>query len=251
MIVFHCDLDNTLIYSYKKELSCPVVPVERYQGRDISFMSVCSYELLPKINEKTMFVPTTTRSLEQYQRIDLGFVPQYALVCNGGVLLVDGQRDQHWYEDSLALIAPCQGQLALAQRLLASDCDVNFEVRFLENLFLFTKSAKPEETISRLVAALDTNLVSVHANGTKVYVVPKGLDKGDAVARFQVFIREKTGQSVTSVAAGDSDFDIPMLQAAQMAIAPAELVPFAQNHWTVCNGQCLYAEQLLEKVLNL
>lgn len=44
---------------------------------------------MKKVSEKMTIIPTSTRTEEQYKRIDLdiGIVP-YALVCNGGVLLV-------------------------------------------------------------------------------------------------------------------------------------------------------------------
>ena len=38
MIVFYSDLDNTLIYSYRREIGGKKRCVEVYQGREISFM---------------------------------------------------------------------------------------------------------------------------------------------------------------------------------------------------------------------
>ena len=91
MIVFYSDLDNTLIYSYRREIGGKKRCVEVYQGREISFMSEYSYHLLQEISKKALFIPVTTRTMEQYQRIDLGIgIPEYALVCNGGILLVRG-----------------------------------------------------------------------------------------------------------------------------------------------------------------
>ena len=44
--------------------------------------------------------------IEQYERINLGSgLFRYALVCNGGILLVDGKEDGEWYKDSLKLIS--------------------------------------------------------------------------------------------------------------------------------------------------
>ena len=94
MQIVHTDLDNTLIYSYKHEIGGPKTCVEIYQGREISFMTETSHRLLGQLCSKpgVLVVPTTTRTLEQYQRIDLGIgVPEYALVCNGGVLLHQGR----------------------------------------------------------------------------------------------------------------------------------------------------------------
>ena len=91
--VFFADLDNTLIYSYKREINVPVTWVEQYQGRDISFMTEMSWSLLQQVRRQALFVPATTRTVEQYQRITFGTPPpEYALVCNGGVLLVHGKK---------------------------------------------------------------------------------------------------------------------------------------------------------------
>lgn len=46
------DLDNTLIYSYKHELGNEKKNVELYQGREISFITEKTYELLKKVNQQ-------------------------------------------------------------------------------------------------------------------------------------------------------------------------------------------------------
>lgn len=92
-MVFHSDLDNTMIYSYKHDIGNEKRCVEIYQGREISYVTDRTHELLRQVQDRVLFVPTTTRTTEQYRRIDLGIGPvRYALTCNGGVLLVDGQR---------------------------------------------------------------------------------------------------------------------------------------------------------------
>lgn len=85
MTVLHVDLDNTLIYSYKHDIGNDRINVETYQDREVSFLTGTTYENLKKLKEKLLIVPTSTRSIEQYRRIDLriGSLP-YALVCNGG-----------------------------------------------------------------------------------------------------------------------------------------------------------------------
>lgn len=85
------DMDNTIIYSYKRNIGENKLNVELYNGREISFISEKTHDLLKKVSEKMTIIPTSTRTEEQYKRIDLdiGIVP-YALVCNGGVLLVNG-----------------------------------------------------------------------------------------------------------------------------------------------------------------
>lgn len=219
MIVFHSDLDNTLIYSYKRDIGKDKKCVEIYQGREVSFMTEKSYDLLKKVKEKTLFVPVTTRTEEQYRRIDMGIgIPDYALVCNGGVLLKKGQEDTEWYQESVELVKDCLAELAKAQQCMEADTARNFEVRNIRGLFLFTKSSRPEESVLRLKRVLDLSRMEIFQNGAKVYAVPGKLSKGTALLRFRRKVRADY-----VIAAGDSTFDVPMLREANLAVAPQEL----------------------------
>ena len=118
MAVFFSDLDNTIIYSYKHDIGEDKVGVELYNDRIISFMTGKSYELLKEADRRLLFVPVTTRTPEQYARIDLGVKPQYALVCNGGMLLKGGVRDEEWYRDSLKMISASEAEMKKAYGLM-------------------------------------------------------------------------------------------------------------------------------------
>lgn len=249
MIVFHTDLDNTLIYSYKHDIGEQKRCVEVYQGREISFITQETYWLLQRLSEqkrRILIVPTTTRTIEQYQRIDLGVGdPKYALVCNGGVLLVNGKEDADWYHDSLERIRDSKSELEKALKFLESDARRNFELRFIRELFVFTKCEEPEAVVEELRMILNGDMVDVFHNGVKVYVVPRTLDKGNAVERFRRYAKADY-----VIAAGDSEFDIPMLEAADRGIAAPELT---QRHPFSDKVQCpstekLFAEALLETV---
>ncbi len=220
MILFNSDLDNTLIYSYKREINEEKCCVEIYQKREVSFMSNTSIDLLHKLCQRICFVPTTTRTIEQYQRINLGIgIPEYALVCNGGILLVNGVIDPTWYEESLVLIKECQSELQHSIELLKKDPNCSFEIRFIEDLFVFTKSDNPDITIEYLSGELNLTLVDIFHNGTKVYVMPQKLTKGNAILR----LKDKL-MANTIIAAGDSEFDISMLNVADIALAPKQLM---------------------------
>ena len=127
------DMDNTIIYSYKHDIGEKKLNVELYNGREISFISERTYSLLKEVNDKMLIVPTSTRTEEQYRRINLhiGAIP-YALVCNGGVLLVNGERDKEWYYESLKMIAESRPQLDKAIGILEVDPRRKFEVRFID-----------------------------------------------------------------------------------------------------------------------
>ncbi len=247
LIIFHADLDNTLIYSYKHEIGEEKRNVEVYKDREISFMTEKSSSLLKLIRERVCFVPTTTRTEEQYGRIDLGLgVPDYALVCNGGILLKGTDEVSEWYEESLGVIENSREEFLRAFRILQEDPFRNFEVRNIRDLFLFTKSRMPAETAERMKRELNPAFMGVFSNGNKVYTVPKGLDKGHAVRRFRDYIKADM-----VIAAGDSEFDIPMLEEADMAYAPEELRKRHNfsAHVTEISADRIFSDVLLEKIL--
>lgn len=249
-VLFFTDLDNTMIYSYKREIGMEKHCVEVYHGREISYMTMETGRLLQQIKRKEkqiMIIPTTTRTIEQYQRIHLGIgnMP-YALVCNGGVLLADGREDEDWYRGSLERIRDSRETLQLAMALLEKEPRRSFDLRLIRDLFVFTKCQEPGKVVCDLERKLDTGVVDVFQNGVKVYVVPKALSKGSALQRF----REHWGTAYT-IAAGDSEFDCSMLEAADLGIAaPALAQKYSFQGNVVCpaDGK-IFAESVLAAVL--
>lgn len=246
LTVFHADLDNTLIYSARHDIGEEKTDAELYEGREVSFLTNRSSSLLKKVCARLLLVPTTTRTEEQYRRIDLKTGPlPYALVCNGGVLLHEGREVRPWYETSLRRIEKSREELMRARLLMEEEEDRIFEVRNIRNLFLFTKSSDPQKTAGRLRGSLDGSRVQVFQNGYKVYVLPVGLDKGSAVRRFRDYIKADR-----VIAAGDSEFDIPMLEAADLAYAPQALAKRCGfgGQVTVIGEDAVFSDGLLERL---
>lgn len=218
MTVFHCDLDNTLMYSHRRELPLDKIPVELYEGKEITFVSAKTAQLLKQLPESLYLVPTTTRSLPQYQRITLGIDFPYALVANGAILLKQGVVEEQWYQETSTLVSCYRPSLQQAQEALEQDSHRATEVRWVEDFFLYCKSNAPERTAEMLVSTLKDSSLVVQVNGQKVYVLPDCLEKGNAVQRFRSYLpREK------EIVAGDSTMDISMLQAVSTAYCPQEL----------------------------
>lgn len=249
MIVLHLDLDNTVIYSYKKDIGQYKRTVEIYHEREISFITEKTYELLKKVKEKMLVVPTSTRTIEQYERIRLGVGRfPYALVCNGGILLINGERDPEWYKDSLKNIKESRDELDKAIKFLEKDIRRSFELRFIEELFIFTKCEGPDRVVKDLKEKLDISKVDVFHNGTKVYVVPKNLSKGNAVKRFKKYI-----EADMVIAAGDSEFDISMLLEAHKGLAPYGLCKdFGMDmEWSEAKEGELFSEYVLRECMKI
>ena len=153
---------------------------------------------------------------EQYKRINLGIPkPKYALVCNGGILLEDGEENPEWYIDSVNMVKDSEDEIKRGIELLEYDTRRNFELRFIRGLFVFTKCEEPETVVIDLRNLLDNSKVDIFNNGTKVYILPKRLNKGVAITR----LKKKLGADKV-IAAGDSLFDIPMIEMADYAIVP-------------------------------
>lgn len=228
MILFATDLDSTLIHSYKRAKKGDIC-IETKDGKKLSYMTEKAYHLLPEVAEIVEFVPVTTRSLEQYRRIQFfeNKVPHYALVANGGLLLVNDKVDEEWFRDSKKMISHTEKELYKAMEILKKDPYITFEIRLVDELFVFTKTSEIDYTIDNLKKNLDLDLVNVLNNGIKIHVFPKCMNKGVAVGRLQ----EKVDFSRT-ISAGDSEFDVPMLETAHKAYVPN--VAFKEKYMIKC-----------------
>lgn len=247
MKILCTDLDNTIIYSYKHDIGNEKMNVELYKEREISFISNHTYELLKKVNEEFLIIPTSTRTIEQYERIDLKIGTfKYALVCNGSVLLVDGKKDKDWYKESLRLAKPSNLEVKKALEYLENDKRRTFELRHIEDLFVFTKCYKSETVVNELREYLDKNLVNVFNNKEKVYVLPTLLSKGKAIERLRKYLKAEF-----IIAAGDSEFDISMVEAANVGLVPYGFKSEFNIKSDICEmgKEGLFSEQLLRKCL--
>lgn len=187
MFILHTDLDDTLIYSKRKEISVPKTCVEYYNGEPLSYMLNTSIEKLSRVLniQDILVVPTTARSKEQFQRVNLPDF-EYAIVSNGGILLKDGKVDKDWYDYSLSLAEKCNDLFKEFLGVLKHDSNICGNITFNENLFLRTRSIKPGETIELLKShAGGTDYVSIYNLGNKVYVFPKDINKNSAILRFK------------------------------------------------------------------
>ena len=226
MILFASDLDNTLIHSYKRTNTGICVDIK--DGKKMSFMSEKTYNMLQTISERVEFLPITTRSLEQYNRLRLLKYkhPKYAITSNGGILIVDNVIDKEWYKNSKWMIDDSIPELQKTLNILKKDPMITLKERMVDGLFVFAKTKDIDFTSNRLKDKLDLRKVVIKKHKDKIYVLPRKLNKGIALKRA----KKKLGYDFV-IAAGDSMFDVPMLQLSNIPIIPLskKIQPYINN----------------------
>ena len=233
------DIDGTLIFSAAKKRLGDIV-CEYKDGVEISCITPRQAEIFPKLNG---VIPVTTRSIEQYLRINFpnGFSPKYALVDNGGTLLIDGKPEREWTEKSLGIVEECADELERCRRVLESDIHRSFEIRLVDGMFLFSKSDSPERSLELLKIAAGER-VECFAVGAKVYAIPTKINKGSAAK----LLRERIAPNSRTVCAGDSAMDIPLLKIADTAVFPEDLSRLVDSRNCVVFPRERFCEQVTE-----
>lgn len=229
MLLFASDLDQTLIYSHRtlvdQEILAQILPVEWFEDRYISYMTQNALSKLKDISFKAFFVPVTTRTKVQYQRVNLhqyGIFPQYAVTSNGGTIFNRGVEDIDWRQHILAGRDHCLAANDLVKKfeeLAHPSWVIKGSGKLADELFYYCLIDREKIPLAELAAFklwANENLWDLSVQGRKLYLVPKNVNKKVAIQ----YIQEKEGLKYV-VAAGDSLLDLEMLKAADLAIAPA------------------------------
>lgn len=219
MLVLFSDIDNTLIQSHRHTYHGPKVWVEYLNGHKQSFMPQNTYDYLKSQNWLKV-IPVTTRTSEQYKRLldlsnELGWGT--ALICNGAILLINGKEDSSWTEESLRMSIEDRNSYVLMREMAYGMVDSSRIIEIPDIMF-YIKTEKVDEVYDCLLREMDSEHVEIHKDTRKVYCFPKSLNKGLAIERLM-----KRLTLTNCIAAGDSEFDIPMLEKASIALCPEEL----------------------------
>jgi len=246
--ILACDLDNTLIYSYKHRVADDVC-VEWLDGREQSFMTAQTLALWPALQDKVQLVPVTTRSVAQYRRLvwPQAGRPRLAVTTNGGILLRDDKPDAAWCDHSRKLAVDYCGTFAeLADCLAATPAYAKH--RLVDDLYLYVVCQDVAEAERCLADFAGFAGLEVRRGGRKVYFLPPQINKGDAVERLRALQPD-----TEIIAAGDSELDVPMLDAADIALLPdAGLAALVRNpRKFICPPGEHFAEFVLATSLRL
>ncbi|MEJ8634804.1 HAD family hydrolase [Streptomyces sp. MS2.AVA.5] len=256
------DLDRTLIYSSAAlQLTMPdadaprLLCVEVYGGKPLSYITETAAGLLPQLAAAGLFVPTTTRTREQYGRIHLpGPTPEFAICANGGHILVDGVSDPDWQRQVAARLGDECASLdeVRAHLVAAADPAWLLKERVAEDLFAYLvveRALLPDGWVKELAEWAAPHGWAVSLQGRKIYAVPQPLTKSAAVRE----VARRTGAEQI-LAAGDSLLDADLLHAADRGWRPGH-GELADSGWRAANVEVLEetgiaaGEEILRRLL--
>ena len=249
MILFFSDLDNTLIYS-NKHRNVNDICIEINNGKEQGFMTPITYKLFKECIKNVKFIPVTTRSIKQYQRIEWpeGFKPEIEITTNGAMIFHNSQIDLEWINKTKLQFLKYEIELLmLREKLIKDNKYIRCEV--VDNMYLF---AYCKDGVDASICAKENenkhNRLSIIASGKKLYFFPPYICKGNAVKR----IKQQLNPNIT-VAAGDSVIDISMLNSVDIAIVPNEYLAGKITTKTkyVSDGTQPFSEFVLKTVVNI
>ncbi|WP_049693112.1 hypothetical protein [Planococcus versutus] len=225
-ILFASDLDQTLIYS-RNSMGMEIteeelVEVERYEGKPLSFMTKKSQSALWNIHASAFFLPVTTRTQAQYERVTGIFngqqAPRFAIVSNGAVILENGKPIKEWSEEIR--------QQCVSRKTIISELLPEIERHFSEDWVLKVKEAEewfvylivdrarfPEDKLDFYTTVFKELGWGMSLQGRKLYFMPESITKAAAA----MYIKERIGASYV-LAAGDSLLDLDLLESADYGI---------------------------------
>ncbi|WP_010289972.1 hypothetical protein [Kurthia massiliensis] len=256
MHVLTTDLDRTFIFS-ERTVGLPLeeaICIEKLHDRPISYISKRTKALLEEAQQHIEIIPVTTRSRAQYDRIQLfDQTPHYAVVCNGGIVLNDGEIDREWQAQVQKNIASCMGFEAFRETFAHCwEMEMFRKINEVDGLFyvmLIDEEKRDDAALTKLAESFEDARWTSYVHGRKFYALPKTLTKEAAVQ----YVLEKLAP-IAHYAAGDSFMDLGMMQLTEHHYSPQHgeiygtLAHEAPIRILEMNGAA-FTEQMLEEIL--
>ncbi|MGE7614254.1 MULTISPECIES: HAD family hydrolase [Paenibacillus] len=235
-MIYASDLDRTLIYSLGAigvpENTPGLIPAEIIEGKTRSYISQQALNQLMDLNTRIIFIPVTTRTIQQYKRINLfqeTVIPDYAVTSNGGNILIGGVVDKEWRESIDRLVARHSAGAEEVRSYIKAVVREDWIIseNYCDDLFysfMVYRDQLPLDEITNLSDRLYNLGWRVSLQGRKLYAVPAAVNKSDAILHLR-----RTVRSEPMVASGDSLLDKSLLESADYAIAPCHGEIFAEQ----------------------
>lgn len=228
-LLFASDLDQTLIYSRRSMGSGvgeeELREVERFEGRPQSFMTKKSQRALWSLDDSTFFLPVTTRTQAQYERVTGIYEgkepPRFAVISNGAVILEDGEPIREWSDH---IRQQCVSQNTIIHELLP-EIERHFSeewvlrIREADGWFVYLiidRERFPEEKLGFYAKTFRKLGWEMSLQGRKLYFMPESITKAGAME----YVKDRLEADYV-IAAGDSLLDRCLLESADVGLLAA------------------------------
>jgi hypothetical protein len=188
-------------------------------------------------------VPATTRTIEQFGRIQLPGAPwRYAITSNGGNILIDGRPDRQWRSAVDAAVRAGGPELpeVVTELCRRIGSDWVEACRTADDLFCYLvvkPVAVPTDFLDQWSRWCAKRGWGVSQQGRKIYTMPIAVCKSHAVTEIRCrMLDDRTlGADALVLTAGDGALDAQMLALADAGIRPrhGELESLGWIHPTV------------------
>ncbi|RNF40268.1 hypothetical protein [Planococcus salinus] len=228
-ILFASDLDQTLIYSHRS-MGPDVTPeelqvVEHLEGKPQSFMTRRGQKALWELEKSAVFVPVTTRTQEQYERVTGiyrdGQLPRFAVISNGAVILENGQPVRDWSDN---IRKQCIDKKTVIEELMPEikrhfSEEWVLRIRQADDWFVYLivdREGFPVENLEYYTKVFREIGWGMSLQGRKLYFMPESITKAAAME----YVRDRMEAELV-VAAGDSLLDLDLLESADLGFLAA------------------------------
>lgn len=227
-ILLFLDLDDT-IFQTKRKNSRGVIPATNPENPiNTSFMTK-GQELFLDIffnTDRLKIIPVTARDLEQYKRTVISNHPEVttAVMYFSAVIIDNGEIDVVWQEHIKNSYSKLKYSLGEVFEKVSNNIDqTNFKIHSVEDFYLVIKNRSvnkeqyiiQNDELKNKLSALLNDEYYVHYNSNNISVLPKFLDKKNAVE----YLIKKYRPQLT-IGAGDSITDLNFMQLCDFKIIP-------------------------------
>ena len=223
-MIYATDLDRTIIFSNKFLDDCDeeVVCVEEKNDTTISYMTVSSLNKLEKLKAESNLnvIPTTTRSVVQFQRVRPFQDCKFAITSNGGTILYNGKVFLPWYNYIQRVLSGYVNDFKIIPEQLKVYSDYfDKPLKIVDNMFFYGKlksnTEKNEELLSILNIELNKAKWSFTLQGLKLYIIPKEISKENAILYLKRYLNDDC-----LIVSGDGKLDLNFLSVGDIRIIP-------------------------------
>lgn len=241
-VLIATDLDRTMIYSRNAFAAAgpETICVEYLDGAPLSYMTVAAAAAMTELAAVAAVLPTTTRTIAQFDRIRFPGAPwPFAVTSNGGNILVDGVPDAQWRRTVDTAVRAGGATLAEIGAALRDRIDDSWVLKYREadELFCYLVvdlAVMPPEFLAEWDSWCRPLGWSASRQGRKIYTMPTAVCKSRAVAevRARLVATGRLDPAAPTLAAGDGALDAEMLRAADRGIRPrhGELEELGWSH---------------------